>query len=118
MDLEFHLTKFPVTARPSIWSYRAKKLIRRHPIRVSVGVLFFVATTIPLLQQRAMHLRTEVARTKAAECCKIAHQFSETMRLEILEIRNEISTLPGGEPVSRSLLKKMEKLECKDQRIH
>jgi serine/threonine-protein kinase len=38
-DLERHLAGQPLAARPDTWSYRTRKLIRRHPGRVAVAIV-------------------------------------------------------------------------------
>jgi serine/threonine-protein kinase len=110
-DLDYYLAKMPVSARPNTWSYRAMKLIQRHPIRVSVAGIFLVLLGVPMLWQRAMRAETEATLTRARECCQVMRQFEDEIQKEIMK---EVAARPGGETVSRTLLKKMSQFKCDD----
>lgn len=75
-DVERHLDRRPVAARPATWGYRAKKLIRRRPGTVAAGMLISLAgigySATLQLHAQALERERDRARVEAEKARQVA----------------------------------------------
>lgn len=79
-DLERHLEGRPITARADSWSYRIHKLIRRHPGRITAGLIATLALVGYLFTLVTHAERVEAERDRALlESAKVS-QLSDFLQ--------------------------------------
>jgi eukaryotic-like serine/threonine-protein kinase len=102
-DVERYLAGQPVRARPDTWSYRARKLVRRRPGVVAVGLVLFLtgvgygatlqSHAVGLERERdiarAERQRTELARRQAND--ETVRATAERDRAEVEAVRAEVA---------------------------
>lgn len=108
-DLRRHLRHEPVSARPATWTYRASRLVRRHPVAVASGVLAVVAvavfTAAIAWQAREARLQRDEAKTQMVRA---------TAAREFMGFLLSVASSPGSKHTSGDLLAKGEALIGKE----
>ncbi|HUU35754.1 MAG TPA: serine/threonine-protein kinase, partial [Vicinamibacterales bacterium] len=93
-DLGRYLEGMPVAARPSTWTYRARKFVTRHRVAavaaVLVAVSVAVGTTAALYQARRAERRFDQVRG-------LANAF-------VFDVHDRIATLPGATEARRAIV--------------
>jgi len=67
VDIRRHLESLPVLARPSTWSYRSEKFIRRHKLAVGSGVAFGLLLVAAAVVSTTLFVRADRAQANAEQ---------------------------------------------------
>jgi len=108
-DLRRHLRHEPVSARPDTLTYRASRLVRRHPVAVAFGALAVIAAAVftagILWQTREARLQRDEAKAQMARA---------TAAREFMGFLLSVASSPGSTHTSGDLLEKGEALIGKE----
>ena len=100
-DLKRHLDGRPVDARPSTWTYRTSKFVRRNRVAVTMGVV----ATITILTAAAFSFWSATeARQERALAERRLRDVAAMANTVLWDVSEELSKIPGTTPSREKVL--------------